>query len=96
MRRKNAEPLSALLSRYLRREGLETPLLEHRAMAAWQETAGPAVAKLTSDVRMRNSTLYVKVARPALRQELTMNRTRLAQLINQKVGVHVVGQIVFY
>ncbi len=96
MKRQQAKTLKELIGEYLREEGLETPLNEHRAVQVWPEVAGPAIAKMTSKVEMRNSCLYVKVSRPALRQDLTMNRTLLAQRINEKVGAQVVEQIVFY
>ncbi len=96
MKRQEAKGLKELIHEYLRQEGLETPLNEHRAVQAWPEVAGPAIAKMTPKVELRNSSLYVKVKRPALRQDLTMHRTLLAQRINEKVGAQVVEQIVFY
>lgn len=96
MKRKNTELLKDVLSRFLREEGLETPLNEYRAVAVWPKIAGPAIAKLTGDVSFRNSTLYVKITRPALRQDLMMGRSQLARKINAEVGAQVVQQIVFY
>ncbi len=96
MKRRKTEALKDVIYRFLRQEGLETPLNEHRAVKLWPEVAGPMIAKMTADVQLRNSTLYVKITRPALRQELMMNRTQLAQKLNQKVGAQVVQQIVFY
>ncbi len=96
MRKRETKELKELIYAFLRQQGLETPLNEHRAVAAWPEVAGPAIAKMTSDVKLRNSNLYVKVSRPSLRQDLTMQRTQLAQRINEKVGAQVIQQIVFY
>ncbi len=96
MKKKEAEELGALVRRFLRQEGLETPLNEYRAVAVWPEVAGSVVARATSGVTLRNSTLYVKVAKPALRQELMMRRTGLARSINERVGAQVVLRIVFH
>ncbi len=96
MKRQQAKTLGVLIHEYLRQEGLETPLNEHRAVEVWPEVAGPAIAKMTPKVEMRNSSLHIKVKSPALRQDLTMHRTLLAQRINEKVGAQVVEQIVFY
>ncbi len=96
MKKRQAEELKTLIYQFLRQEGLETPLNEYRAVASWQEVAGPTVAKATSNVQLRNSTLYIKITTPALRQDLTMRRTQLASTINEKVGAQVVKQIVFY
>ncbi len=96
MKRQEAKRLGELIREYLRQEGLETPLNEHRAVEAWPEVAGPAIAKMTTKVEMRNSSLHIKVKSPALRQDLTMQRTLLARRLNEKVGAQVVEQIVFY
>ncbi|MDE7165540.1 MAG: DUF721 domain-containing protein, partial [Bacteroidaceae bacterium] len=48
------------------------------------------------DVTFRNGTLYVKITRPALRQDLSMGRTQLTRKLNAEVGAQVVQNIVFY
>lgn len=84
-----------VIRQFLRLQGLETPLNEVRAVKVWPEVAGPLVAKLTSDVSFRQGTLYVKITRPALRQDLSMMRTELIGKVNAAVGAQVVQNIVF-
>ena len=40
MRRKNTEQIDCILNRFLRNEGLETPLNEYRLVNAWSEVMG--------------------------------------------------------
>ena len=96
MKRKNSEELKDVIMRFLREEGLETQLHEHHAVKAWPEVAGPFITRYTGAVRFQQGTLYIKITRPALRQDLTMGRTQLARQINERVGSPVVKQIVFY
>ena len=96
MRRSKPELIKDVLQHFLRNEGLETPLNEFRAVKVWPQVAGPAVARLTGDVSFRGGTLYVKITRPALRQDLTMGRTQLVKKVNEAVGAQVVENIVFY
>ncbi len=96
MKRTNTELLRDVILRYLREEGLETPLNEHRAVQVWPQVVGPTIARLTGDVSFRQGTLYVKILRPALRQDLMMERTQLARKINAEVGAQVVQNIVIY
>lgn len=96
MRRSKPESIKDILQRFLREQGLETPLNEYRAIKVWPEVAGPAIARLTGDVSFRGGTLYVKITRPALRQDLTMGRTQLIKKVNEAVGAQVVQNIVFY
>jgi len=96
MKRKNSEALKDVILRFLREEGLETPLYEHRAVAMWGEVAGPVITRYTGDVSFRQGTLYIKITRPALRQDLNMGRAQLVRKINERVGANVVQQIIFY
>lgn len=96
MKRTQTELLKDVLLRYLREEGLETPLHEYRAVAAWPQVAGPVIARLTGDVSFRQGTLYIKILRPALRQDLMMGRTQLVRKVNDTVGAQIVQNIVFY
>lgn len=96
MQRKKVETLKDVVLRFLREEGLETPLYEHRAVEAWPRVAGPVITRMTGDVSFRNGTLYVKILRPALRQDLSMGRTQLVRKLNDEVGAQVVQHIVFF
>ena len=64
MRRKNTEQIDCILNRFLRNEGLETPLNEYRLVNAWSEVMGAAVARYTGKVYIYNRTLYVELLSP--------------------------------
>lgn len=95
MFRQKPLPLSDVLSRYLREEGLETPLLQHRLIEAWGNVAGELVASYTTDKYIRNQTLFVKISNPALRQNLSMMRSQLVRRLNDAVGSMIISDIRF-
>ena len=95
MRRKNAELLGDVLMRFLRQEGLETPLNEYRLVESWKEVVGPTISKYTQNLFIKNQTLYVSLSSSALRQNLMMNRKMLVNHLNAKVGAQVIVDIVF-
>lgn len=96
MERRKTENLRDVINRYLRLNGLETPLNEQRAIEAWPDVVGPAIARMSSDLQIRGGILYVKITRPALRQDLMMMRTELARRINQHIKAQVIESISFY
>ena len=53
---------------FLRSEGLETPLLEHRIINAWPAVMGEGISKYTSELYIRNSILWVKLKSPKSRR----------------------------
>lgn len=93
MKKYTTASISDVLGQFLRDEGLETPLLEHRAIQAWPEVMGQAIARYTSDLRIRNGVLYVKVSSAPLRQNLQMAHKNIAERINAHVHSHVLSDV---
>ena len=95
MKKSNTEPLRDILMRFLRQEGLETPLNQYRLIEAWKEVVGPGVTRYTSNLYIKNQTLYVHLTSSVLRQELLLGRSLLVRNLNNKVGAQVITDIVF-
>ncbi|MCF0197828.1 MAG: DUF721 domain-containing protein [Bacteroidaceae bacterium] len=96
MRRCKPTLIKELVYAMLRQEGLETPLNEHRALQAWPEIVGPRLSRFAEAQRIRDEKLYVKVSKPALRQDLIMGRAELVRRICEQVGANVITDIVFF
>ena len=96
MFRRAVQSISDLLNMYLRREGLETPLLQKRAVDAWDTLMGPSIARYTGKKFIKNQTLFVQILNPALRQDLTMMRSRIVKRINEAVGSQVIVDVRIY
>ena len=96
MIRKKKKKLESLIQQFMRQQGLETPLNEYRAVQAWPDIVGPAIARYTGQIFIRNSILYVQIRSAALRENLTHQRTLLAQRVNSQVGAQVIQEIRFY
>ena len=52
--------------------------------------------RYTGEKYIKNQTMFVKITNPALRQDLSMMRTKIAQRINQAVGSQVIVDIRIY
>lgn len=96
MFKRKPQSLSDVLNRYLREEGLETPLLQHRLLDAWDDVVGKMIAGYTVEKHIQNQTLHVKISNPALRQDLSMMRSQLVRRLNDAVGSMVISDIRFF
>ncbi len=96
MFRREVKSINDLLNMFLRHEGLETPLLQKRAIDAWDNLMGDMITRYTGEKFIKNQTLYVKIINPALRQDLSMMKTRIVQRINQAVGSQVITDVKVY
>ena len=94
MKRNDAEQIGKLIRNFLRQESLESPLNERRLIRSWPQVLGPA-ASYTSNLYIRNQTLYVHLTSAALRQELMMGRDLLVRNLNRHVGAQVITNIIF-
>lgn len=95
MRRNNAERIGDVIRYFLRQQGLESPLNEYRLVQVWDDMVGPAIARYTDNLYIKNQTLYVHLTSAVLRQELMMARELLIKNLNRAVGAQVIVNIVF-
>ena len=96
MRRSNSEHISDIFQRYLREEGLETPLNQHRLINSWGDVMGQGILRYTGDIFIKNQTLYVQIRSSVLKQELMMSRQTLVRRLNEHINAQVITDITFY
>ena len=90
MFKREVQPLDDLVNKFLRQEGLETPLLQKRLIDAWDEVTGE------TEKFIKNQTLFVKINNPALRQDLNMMRSQLVKRLNDAVKSMVITEVRVY
>ena len=95
MFKRREQAIRDLIMRNLRAQGLETPLLQKRLVEAWPTVAGEVIARYTTNVVIRNQTLFVCLSAPALRADLSMRRQEFVQKLNNYVGNQVIADIRF-
>lgn len=94
MERSKTEDIGSVLRRLLRQQGLESPLNEHRLVAAWPDVAGTIAARHTRECYIRSEKLFVRLDSAVVRAELQMRRTDLTRRLNARVGANVITDIV--
>jgi predicted nucleic acid-binding Zn ribbon protein len=96
MFKREVKPIGDLLKEMLRKEGLETPLLQRRIVDAWDEVMGHMISSYTREKFIRNQVLHVKIDNPALRQDLSMMHTQITRRLNDAVGSSVISDVRVY
>ena len=95
MKRNNTEQIGDVIRQFLRQEGLETPLNEYRLVDAWKDVVGSVIMRYTTNLYIKNQTLYVHLSSSVIRQELMMSRQLLIRNLNSQVGAQVIVNIIF-
>jgi predicted nucleic acid-binding Zn ribbon protein len=95
VRRSGPVPASAALKDLARQLGITRALAEYEALTSWEEVVGEQVARVTIPERIERGILYIAVASPSWRTELTMRRLEIAEKMNRSIGQKVVKEIRF-
>lgn len=96
MRRSNTERIDTIIRQFMRINGIETPYNQFKIIQAWPVVMGEHIQRYTSNLFIKNQTLYVQITSPAVKQNLLMEHRALAQRLNQHVGAQVIEDIHFY
>ena len=83
-----------LLNIFLKKNKLERGLLDLEVKKVWHELMENGVSNYTSDVSLKNKTLYIKLTSPALKEELSYGKEKLIKLINERFEKIIVEKIV--
>ncbi len=76
--------------------GYRKDFLGWRVVSSWEEIVGERIAKMSTATRYEDQSLYVKVANPLLRQNLSMEVDLLLDEIRKFVGTGIVKKIHFH
>ena len=90
----NNNEIKNLLEIFLKKNNLEKGLLDLEVKRAWHELMENGVSNYTTDVSLKNKTLYIKLSSPALKEELSYGKEKLIKLINERFKKKIVQKIV--
>ncbi len=88
------QPVGGMIQQILRRLGLDQKLAEYRAVEAWAEVVGPAVAAQASATSIRDGVLFVDVTSNVWMQELGLLRESIIERMNARLGAPLVRKVV--
>lgn len=94
MRRTQTRLIGDILEEFFKRPYVARKIAEGKLPEFWREIVGEHVAMLTNDVRLEHGILHVSVSSSVVRNDLFYRRDQLAQLINQRAGVHLVNAVI--
>jgi predicted nucleic acid-binding Zn ribbon protein len=82
----NEHTLKEILEELIRHYQLKDGLHQVRVREYWSKEMGEAINKYTESIELRKRTLYLRIRSAALKQELSLGREKIRQLLNQHLG----------
>jgi hypothetical protein len=86
--------LGDALKDFINENSLEKGLEKINARDAWVKLMGNGVNNYTTDVQLRDDTLYVSLNSSVLREELSYGKEKIIRMLNEELGTEVIKKII--
>ena len=73
---------------------LRSRLNQTKIQRIWENLMGNAIAKYTTDIKIRRNKLYLTIESAPLRQELSFGKEKIVKMINQELGEEFIQDVV--
>jgi len=83
------------LGKFLKSEKLEDRFNEKQLIHSWAKIMGEPIAKRTTRVFIKDKTLFVTLSSAPLKQELTMAKQKVLNLLEKEFNTRVVEDVRF-
>ena len=86
--------IGTLLNNFLKKNNLEKGLDKVDAKDAWFKIMKNGVSNYTTDVHLKNKTLYVSLSSSTLREELSYGKEKIINLLNTALEKEAITKII--
>ncbi|MBQ1979175.1 MAG: DUF721 domain-containing protein [Alistipes sp.] len=94
MRRTKTQLMGDLLEEFFQRPYIAAKVAEGKLPDTWRAVVGDRIANETTELRLENHILHVRLRSSILRQELFYQRDALRDALNEKSGVRLVNAVI--
>lgn len=94
MRRTKTQLMGELLEEFFRRPYIAAKIAEGKLPDTWRTVVGDRVANETTELKLENHILHVRIRSSVLRQELFYQRDALRDALNEQAGVRLINAVI--
>jgi hypothetical protein len=95
MRKSNEESLGSIIKKMLKEYRMEEKITEVRINSLWEKIMGHDINRLTERIALKEKVLVVYLRSAPLREELSMAKTKIINMINKEFDSKVIKEIIF-
>lgn len=86
MKKYNDEPISEVIKQLVEKNNWKAKLFQNKIKEIWLLKMGTTISSYTSELRVRGKKLFIQISSAPLRQELTYNKSKIIDLLNEELG----------
>lgn len=87
------QSLRSLIGEMLKNNGLDKKFNVLEIIRCYHDVVGPVISRKTRDVQIRDRKMIIRLDSGVMKEELSLRKTQLIGLINEKMGQVVVEEI---
>ncbi|POS01713.1 uncharacterized protein DUF721 [Flavobacterium croceum DSM 17960] len=93
-RTSNENSISEVLKMFIETNNLQKGIDRVSIQEAWYNLLGNGIKSYTQEVVLKNSTLYVKLSSAVVREELSMGKQKIIDMLNDEMGKQVITDLI--
>ena len=86
--------IKSILNNIIDNSSLKVGLNNVKIQSVWKKMMGSNINSYTSDISLKNRTLYVKLSSSVLREELSYGKEKIIKILNEEFGEVIIDKIV--
>ena len=90
----NSLKIDSLIKFFIKENNLENGLETVEVKDLWYKLMKNGIANYTTDINLKNGTLYIKLKSSVLREELSYGKEKIVKLLNEKLKKDLIKKIV--
>ncbi|MDA7810236.1 DUF721 domain-containing protein [Flavobacteriaceae bacterium] len=90
----DVKSLKSVLNKLIDNGSLNSGLNNIKVQSLWKKTMGVNVNSYTTEIQLKNKTLYVSLSSSVLRQELSYGKEKIIAIVNKEIGKKIITKIV--
>ena len=94
MNKHNEHSLKDAIEQLLKTYKLDDRIAERRLVSSWESVMGAMIAKHTTDIYIKHQQLFVTLDSSALRNELSLAKSKIVKMLNEAVGHNVINEVI--
>lgn len=94
-RSSNEEDIGSIVTKLLKAYGLTSNYSEFEAVNAYKKIMGAPIVKYTKNIYVKNKRMYVELTSSVIREELSMGKSKIINMINDELNKKAILDIVF-
>lgn len=86
--------MKLIIDNFIDKNSLSGGLNNVKIQDLWKKTMGSNINSYTTELNLKNKTLYVNLSSSVLRQELSYGKQKIIDLLNNEIGETIINKIV--